>query len=39
MDSLVVVRNGRIVAEAYYDPYRASMKHRINSATKAVVRR
>ena len=37
MDSLVVVRNGRIVGEAYYGPYRASMKHRINSATKGVV--
>ncbi|MBC5765213.1 serine hydrolase domain-containing protein [Ramlibacter albus] len=37
MDSLVVVRNGRIVAEAYYAPYRADMLHRINSSTKAVV--
>jgi CubicO group peptidase (beta-lactamase class C family) len=37
MDSLVVARNGRIVAEAYYAPFRADMKHRINSATKAVV--
>jgi CubicO group peptidase (beta-lactamase class C family) len=37
MDSLVVARNGRIVAEAYYAPYRASMKHRVNSATKGVV--
>lgn len=37
MDSLLVVRNGRIVAEVYYGPYRASMKHRINSATKAVL--
>lgn len=35
MDSLVVVRNGKIVAEAYYAPYRREMLHRINSATKA----
>jgi CubicO group peptidase (beta-lactamase class C family) len=37
MDSLVVVRNGRVVAEAYYGPFRAPMVHRINSATKAVI--
>lgn len=37
MDSLVVARNGRIVAQAYYAPFRADMKHRINSATKGVV--
>jgi CubicO group peptidase (beta-lactamase class C family) len=37
MDSLVVLRNGRLVAEAYYAPYRAGMKHRVNSATKAVM--
>ena len=37
MDSLVVVRNGRIVTEAYYAPFRADMLHRINSSTKAVV--
>jgi CubicO group peptidase (beta-lactamase class C family) len=37
MDSLLVVRNGRIVAEVYYGPYRAAMKHRVNSATKAVL--
>lgn len=37
MDSLVVVRNGRIVTEAYYAPFRSGMKHRINSATKSVV--
>jgi CubicO group peptidase (beta-lactamase class C family) len=37
MDSLVVARNGRIVTEVYYAPYRASMKHRVNSATKGVV--
>jgi CubicO group peptidase (beta-lactamase class C family) len=37
MDSLVVVRNGRIVAEAYYAPFKPGMLHRINSSTKAVV--
>jgi CubicO group peptidase (beta-lactamase class C family) len=37
MDSLVVVRHGRIVAEAYYAPFRAGMLHRDNSSTKAVV--
>jgi CubicO group peptidase (beta-lactamase class C family) len=37
MDSLLVTRHGRIVAEAYYAPFRSGHKHRINSATKAVV--
>jgi CubicO group peptidase (beta-lactamase class C family) len=37
MDSLVVVRNGHIVAEAYYAPYRKEMLHRINSSTKVFV--
>ena len=37
MDSLMIARNGRIVAEAYYAPFRASMRHRVNSATKAVI--
>lgn len=36
MDSLLVTRHGRIVTEAYYAPFRAGHKHRINSATKAV---
>lgn len=27
MDSLVVVRNGRLVTEAYYAPFRAGMRH------------
>jgi CubicO group peptidase (beta-lactamase class C family) len=36
MDSLLVTRHGRIVAEAYYAPFRTGHKHRINSATKAV---
>ena len=37
MDSLLVVRHGRIVVEAYYAPFRPGLKHVINSATKAVV--
>jgi CubicO group peptidase (beta-lactamase class C family) len=37
MDSLLVTRHGRIVTEAYYAPFRSGHKHRINSATKAVV--
>jgi CubicO group peptidase (beta-lactamase class C family) len=36
MDSLLVTRRGRIVAEAYYAPFRSGHRHRINSATKAV---
>lgn len=37
MDSLLVTRHGRIVAEAYYAPFKPGMRHRINSATKGVV--
>ncbi|MBI2742145.1 MAG: serine hydrolase [Rhodospirillales bacterium] len=37
MDSLLVTRHGRIVLETTYAPFRAGLKHRINSATKAVV--
>src|SRR5215216_941075 len=36
-DSLLVVRHGRIVLDAYYAPYSADMPHAINSATKAVI--
>lgn len=36
MDSVLVVRNGRIVAEAYYAPFAPGTKHRLNSATKSV---
>jgi len=36
-DSLLVVRHGRIVAEAYYAPYRADIPHEIHSCTKAVI--
>lgn len=35
-DSLLVVRHGRIVTEAYYAPYRADIPHEIYSCTKAV---
>jgi CubicO group peptidase (beta-lactamase class C family) len=37
MDSLLVVRHGRIVTEAYYAPFRAGQQHLVNSVTKAVV--
>jgi CubicO group peptidase (beta-lactamase class C family) len=36
-DSLLIVRHGRIVLDAYYAPYSADLPHAINSATKAVV--
>jgi CubicO group peptidase (beta-lactamase class C family) len=36
-DSLLVARHGRIVAEAYYAPYRADIPHEIHSCTKAVI--
>src|SRR4029079_9931288 len=37
MDSLLVVRHRRIVAEAHYAPFPAGLKHRINSVTKSVI--
>ncbi|HEX2546327.1 MAG TPA: serine hydrolase [Ramlibacter sp.] len=37
MDSLLVVRNGRIVLDAYYAPFAPGMRHRVNSVTKAFV--
>jgi CubicO group peptidase (beta-lactamase class C family) len=37
MDSLFVARHGKVVVDAYYAPFARGMKHRINSATKAVV--
>lgn len=36
MDSLLITRHGKVVAEATYAPYRHGLKHRINSSTKAV---
>jgi CubicO group peptidase (beta-lactamase class C family) len=37
LDSLLVVRHGKIVAEAYYAPYAAGILHQVNSVTKAVI--
>lgn len=37
LDSLLIVRHGRIVIDAYYAPYNADLLHVINSSTKAVV--
>jgi CubicO group peptidase (beta-lactamase class C family) len=37
LDSLLLVRHGRMVLDAYYAPYAADIPHRINSSTKAVV--
>ena len=37
LDSLLVVRHGKIVVEAYYAPYAASIPHAIHSVTKAVI--
>ncbi len=37
LDSLLVLRHGRIVAEAFYAPFRAGLKHLINSATKGLM--
>ena len=36
-DSLLVVRHGRIVTEAYYAPYTGDLQHEIFSSTKAVI--
>ena len=36
-DSLLIVRHGRIVAEAYYAPYTADIPHQIHSSTKAII--
>src|ERR1700742_2960302 len=36
-DSLLVVRHGRVVLDAYYAPYTADIPHAINSSTKAIV--
>src|SRR5476651_219757 len=37
MDSVLLTRHGRIVLEATYAPFRAGLRHRFYSATKAVV--
>lgn len=36
-DSLMIIRHGKIVAEAYYAPYVAGISHDLRSATKSVV--
>ena len=36
-DSLLIVRHGRIVAEAYYAPYRSGIPHDLRSVTKSVI--
>ena len=36
LDSLLIIRHGRIVAEAYYAPYAGNIPHDIFSSTKAV---
>ena len=36
-DSLLIVRHGRIVAEAYYAPYAGDIPHQIHSSTKAII--
>ncbi|MDE5453808.1 serine hydrolase [Bradyrhizobium sp. CSA112] len=36
-DSLLIVRHGRIVLDAYYAPYAADIPHITNSTTKAVI--
>ena len=36
-ESLLIIRHGTIVAEAYYAPFRAGVKHLINSSTKSVI--
>ena len=34
-DSILIVRNGRIVADAYYGPYVAGVRHDLRSVTKS----
>jgi CubicO group peptidase (beta-lactamase class C family) len=36
-DSLLVTRHGRIVAEAYYAPFQAGVRHDLRSITKSVI--
>jgi CubicO group peptidase (beta-lactamase class C family) len=36
-DSLLVIRHGRIVAEAYYAPFQAGVRHDLRSITKSVI--
>jgi CubicO group peptidase (beta-lactamase class C family) len=36
LDSLLIVRHGKIVADVYYAPYGAGILHQVNSVTKAI---
>jgi CubicO group peptidase (beta-lactamase class C family) len=36
-DSLLVVRHGKVVVEAYYAPYAAGIPHAANSITKSII--
>lgn len=36
LDSLLIVRHGHVVLDAYYAPYTADILHAVNSVTKAV---
>ncbi len=36
INSLLIVRNGRIVLDAYFDPYNGSFPHKLASITKSV---
>jgi CubicO group peptidase (beta-lactamase class C family) len=37
LDSLLVIRHGRILTEACYAPFKTGTKHALNSATKSVI--
>jgi CubicO group peptidase (beta-lactamase class C family) len=37
LDSLLIVRHGKIVLDAYYAPYAADIPHAVNSVTKSVI--
>jgi len=37
IDSITVVRNGFVVADAYFYPFRKEMKHSIHSCTKSII--
>jgi CubicO group peptidase (beta-lactamase class C family) len=36
-DSLLIVRHGKVVAEVYYAPYEAGIRHDLRSVTKSIV--
>ncbi len=37
LHSLLIVRNGYVVVEAYYPPYTAETRHTVQSITKSVI--